>query len=212
MKIKFIILCGILFLSFNSLGQSEKPNDLDQIKCKQFIKKGEDLLDEGRIGDAYMEFKAAIQKDPNSWKGYFLLAKTELEFNNFYAADENLKKALLFIKEEKNAELFFLQGKIKHRLGILDTAFVFYTLAKEKFGNKIADDFGIPILIAQCKFALEQKDKGVLNKRSAFSSKVNSFGTTKEPNTSVPFLIEPALSQLAPPSSKLSPNSNSCSF
>ena len=175
MKIKFIILCGILFLSFNSLGQSEKPNDLDQLKCKQFIKKGEDLLDEGRIGDAYMEFKAAIQKDPNSWKGYFLLAKTELEFNNFYAADENLKKALLFIKEEKNAELFFLQGKIKHRLGILDTAFVFYTLAKEKFGNKIADDFGIPILIAQCKFALEQKDNGVLNKRSAFSSKVNSI-------------------------------------
>ena len=64
MKIKFIILCGILFLSFNSLGQSEKPKDLDQIKCKQFIKKGEDLLDEGRIGDAYMEFKSAIQKYP----------------------------------------------------------------------------------------------------------------------------------------------------
>ena len=53
MKIKFIILCGILFLSFNSLGQSEKPNDLNQLKYKQFIKKGEDLLDAGRIGDAY---------------------------------------------------------------------------------------------------------------------------------------------------------------
>ena len=175
MKIKFIILCGILFLSFNSLGQSEKPKDLNQLNYKQFIKKGEDLLDAGRIGDAYMEFKAAIQKDPNSWKGYFLLAKTELEFNNFYAADENIKKAQLFIKEEKNAELFFLQGKIKHRLAILDTALVFYTLAKEKFGDKLANDFGIPILIAQCKFALEQKDKGVLNKRSAFSSKVNSL-------------------------------------
>ena len=175
MKIKFIFLWGILFLAFISFGQFEKPNELNQQKSKQLIENGKDLLDAGRIGDAYMAFKSAIQKDPTSWKGYFLLAKTEMEFNNYYSADENLQKAQLFIKEEKNADLFFLQGKIKHRLGALDTALIFYTLAKEKFGDKLANDYGIPILIAQCKFALEQKDKGVLNKRSAFSTKVNSI-------------------------------------
>ena len=174
MKIKTIAFCGILFLSFGSLGQLEKTSKINQLKSMQLIENGEDLLDAGKIGDAYMLFKTAIEKDPNSWKGYFLLAKTEMEFNNYYSADENLQKAHLFIKNEKNAELFLLQGQIKHRIGALDDALNFYTLAKEEFGDKIAINYGIPILIAQCKFAIEQKKKGVLNKRVAFSTKINS--------------------------------------
>lgn len=175
MKIKFIILCGILFLSFNSAGQSEKTSEINQLKRKKLIKKGEGLLSIGRVGDAYMEFKAAIQKDPNSWEAYFWLATAELEFNNFYAADENIQRAQTLIKDKKNAALYFLQGQIKHRLGILDTALVFYTLAIEEFSAKIANDYGIPILIMQCKFALGEKEKGFLNRRTAFSAKVNSM-------------------------------------
>ena len=174
MKKKSITLFSILFLCFSSLGQLEKTSKINQLKSQQLIKDGEDLLDAGRVKDAYMVFKAAIEKDPNEWEAYFWVAMTELELTNFYAADENAHKAELLISDKKSAALALLQGQIKHRLGALDEAKNYYFKAKEEFGEKNADYYGIPIYLAQCKFALDQKEKGILNKFIPFSSNVNS--------------------------------------
>ena len=174
MKKKSITLFSILFLCFSSLGQLEKTSKINQLKSQQLIKEGEALLEEGRAKDAYMVFKTAIQKDPNEWEAYFWLAVTEFEFNNFYAADENSLKAELLIRDKKSADLALLQGQIKHRLGALNEAINYYSKAKEEFGEKNADYYGIPIYLAQCKFASDQKEKGILNKFIPFSSNVNS--------------------------------------
>ena len=174
MKKKSITLFSILFLCFSSLGQLEKTSKINQLKSQQLIKDGEDLLDAGRIKDAYMVFKAAIEKDPNEWEAYFWVAMTELELTNFYAADENAHKAELLISDKKSADLALLQGQIKHRLGALNEAINYYSKAKDEFGEKNADYYGIPIYISQCKFALDQKEKGILNKFIPFSSNVNS--------------------------------------
>ena len=174
MKKKSITLISILFLCFTTLGQLEKTSKINQLKSRQLIKEGEDLLDVGRVKDAYMVFKSAIEKDPNQWEAYFGLAVTELEFNNFYAADENAQKAELLISDKKSADLALLQGQIKHRIGALNEAINYYLKAKDEFGAKDADYYGIPIYLAQCKFALDQKEKGILNKFIPFSSNVNS--------------------------------------
>ena len=174
MKKKSITLFSILFLCFSSLGQQEKTSKINQLKSQQLIKEGEDLLDAGRVKDAYMVFKSAIEKDPNEWEAYFWVAMTELELTNFYAADENAQKAELLIRDKKSADLALLQGKIKHRLGALNEAINYYSKAKDEFGEKNADYYGIPIYLAQCKFALDQKEKGILNKFIPFSSNVNS--------------------------------------
>jgi len=50
----------------------------------------------------------------------------------------------------------------------------YYSKAKEEFGEKNADYYGIPIYLAQCKFALDQKEKGILNKLVPFSANLNS--------------------------------------
>ena len=171
---KSITLCGILFLCFSSLGQLEKTSKINQLKSQQLIEEGEGLLETGRINDAYMVFKAAVEKAPNEWEAYFWVAMAEFEFNNFYAADENSQKAELLIRDKKSADLALLQGQIKHRLGALDEAKNYYSKAKEEFGEKNADYYGIPIYLAQCKFALDQKEKGILNKFIPFSSNVNS--------------------------------------
>ena len=173
-KKKSIALFSILFLCFNSLGQLEKTSKINQLKSQQLIKDGEDLLDAGRVKDAYMVFKSAIEKDPNEWEAYFWVAMTELELTNFYAADENAHKAELLISDKKSADLALLQGQIKHRLGALNEAMNYYSKAKDEFGEKNADYYGIPIYLAQCKFALDQKEKGILNKCIPFSSNVNS--------------------------------------
>ena len=173
-KKKSIALFSILFLCFNSLGQLEKTSKINQLKSQQLIKDGEDLLDAGRVKDAYMVFKSAIEKDPNEWEAYFWVAMTELELTNFYAADENAHKAELLISDKKSADLALLQGQIKHRLGALNEAMNYYSKAKEEFGEKNAAYYGIPIYLAQCKFALDQKEKGILNKCIPFSSNVNS--------------------------------------
>ena len=174
MKKKSIALFSILFLCFSSLGQLEKTSKINQLKSQQLIKDGEDLLDAGRVKDAYMVFKSAIEKDPNEWEAYFWVAMTELELTNFYAADENAQKAELLISDKKSADLALLQGQIKHRLGALNEAMNYYSKAKEEFGEKNADYYGIPIYLAQCKFALDQKEKGILNKFIPFSANLNS--------------------------------------
>ena len=174
MKIKAISICCILFLCFTTLGQQEKTSKINQLKSQQLIKDGEDLLDAGRVKDAYMVFKSAIEKDPNEWEAYFWVAMTELELTNFYAADENAQKAELLIRDKKSADLALLQGQIKHRLGALNEAMNFYSIAKDEFGEKNADYYGIPIYLAQCKFALDQKEKGILNKFMPFSANLNS--------------------------------------
>jgi tetratricopeptide (TPR) repeat protein len=174
MKIKALSICGILFLCFTTLGQLEKTSKINQLKSQQLIKEGEDLLDAGRVKDAYMVFKAAIEKDPNEWEAYFWVAMTELELTNFFAADENAQKAELLIRDKKSADLALLQGQIKHRIGALNEAIKYYSKAKEGFGEKNAAYYGIPIYLAQCKFALDQKEKGILNKFIPFSSNVNS--------------------------------------
>ena len=174
MKKKSITLISLLFLCFTTLGQLEKTSKINQLKSRQLIKEGEDLLDVGRVKDAYMVFKSAIEKDPNQWEAYFGLAVTEFEFNNFYAADENAQKAELLISDKKSADLALLQGQIKHRIGALNEAINYYLKAKDEFGAKDADYYGIPIYLAQCKFALDQKEKGILNKLVPFPSNVNS--------------------------------------
>ena len=174
MKKKSITLFSILFLCFNSLGQLEKTSKINQLKSQQLIKEGEDLLDAGRVKDAYMVFKSAIEKDPNEWESYFWVAMTELELTNFYAADENAQKAELLISDKKSADLALLQGQIKHRLGALNEAMNYYSKAKEEFGEKNAAYYGIPIYLPQCKFALDQKEKGILNKFIPFSANLNS--------------------------------------
>jgi tetratricopeptide (TPR) repeat protein len=174
MKKKSIALFSILFLCFSSLGQLEKTSKINQLKSQQLIKDGEDLLDAGRAKDAYMVFKSAIEKDPNEWEAYFWVAMTELELTNFYAADENAQKAELLISDKKSADLALLQGQIKHRLGALNEAMNYYSKAKEEFGEKNAAYYGIPMYLAQCKFALDQKEKGILNKCIPFSANVNS--------------------------------------
>ena len=122
MKKKSITLISLLFLCFTTLGQLEKTSKINQLKSRQLIKEGEDLLDVGRVKDAYMVFKSAIEKDPNQWEAYFGLAVTEFEFNNFYAADENAQKAELLIRDKKSADLALLQGQKKHRIGALNEA------------------------------------------------------------------------------------------
>jgi tetratricopeptide (TPR) repeat protein len=171
---KSITLCGILFLCFSSLGQLEKTSKINQLKSQQLIEEGEGLLETGRINEAYMVFKAAVEKAPKEWEAYFWVAMAEFEFNNFYAADESAQKAELLISDKKSADLALLQGQIKHRIGALDEAINYYLKAKEEFGEKNATYYGIPIYLAQCKFALDQKEKGILNKCIPFSSNVNS--------------------------------------
>ena len=171
---KSITLCGILFLCFSSLGQLEKTSKINQLKSQQLIEEGEGLLETGRINDAYMVFKAAVEKAPNEWEAYFWVAMAEFEFNNFYAADESAQKAELLISDKKSAKLDLLQGQIKHRIGALNEAINFYSKAKEEFGEKNADYYGIPVYLAQCKFALDQKVKGILNKFIPFSANLNS--------------------------------------
>jgi tetratricopeptide (TPR) repeat protein len=138
------------------------------------MEEGEGLLETGRINEAYMVFKAAVEKAPKEWEAYFWVAMAEFEFNNFYAADESAQKAELLISDKKSADLALLQGQIKHRIGALDEAINYYLKAKEEFGEKNATYYGIPIYLAQCKFALDQKEKGILNKCIPFSSNVNS--------------------------------------
>jgi tetratricopeptide (TPR) repeat protein len=174
MKIKIVTLISIFFLSFFSKGQSDKTTIIDKRKASQFITKGKALYDLGQIKTAYMEFKSAIEKNPASWEAYYWLANTEFELNNFFSASENAEIAHRLTDKKNDADLNFLLGKIMHNLGKIEAALSYYKVTQKSLGENLAKEYDIPILISQCYFVKNEITKGVVNKRTLFSNKLNT--------------------------------------
>ncbi len=175
MNVKIIIFCTFVFLSFSSKGQADKISLVEKNQAKQLVNNGISLYDSGLSKQAYMEFKAAIAKNPTSWEAYYWLANTEFKLNDFFSALENAETAYGLTEKKNDADLNFLLGTIKHNLGEIDKALIHYEVSRKSLGESLAKEYEIPVLIEQCNFAKNEKIKGTVNKRFLFSNKINSM-------------------------------------
>jgi len=166
-----VVLVGISFTGFS---QSTKVKFFDKLASSKYISDGSEMYNIGRTSDALMFFRQAKVKNPNNWKAYFWLSTAEFELNSYDMALANASKALELTKEKSDGELQMLLGKINHKLSMIESAIVHFKNAKSDFGDKLAEDYDVPILIAQCEFALNEQKNGVQNKRISISSKLNT--------------------------------------
>lgn len=172
-RILFAILISCSF-SISYFAQTTKVGFFDKLASTKFISQGTELYNAGGTTDALMVFKQARVKNPNNWKAYYWLATTEFEVNSYDLALEDANKALELTKDKSNGELQLLLGKINHKLNLIESALAYFKSAKGTFGEKEAKDLDIPIFIAQCEFALNEKKNGVQNKRLSISDKLNT--------------------------------------
>lgn len=173
-NMKIITLGYIFFLSFLSISQSDKISFKDKNHANQLVNQGQVLFESGKIRDAYMEFKSAIAINSTSWQAHYWLARTEFEFNNYFSALENAETANKLSDKKNDADVNFLLGEINHNLGEIDTALNYYEITKKSLGENLAEEYNIPILIAQCNFAKKEKSKGIVSKRLLFSNMLNT--------------------------------------
>lgn len=170
---KIVISILGLSIGLSAFGQ-QKTKFFDKIACSKLIGNGTELYNAGRTSDALMTFKQAKVKDPNSWKAHLWLATSEFDINSYSAALEDANKAMELTKDKENSELLLLLGRVNHKLGNIEAALAHFKKAKEAMGDREAKEFDVPVYIAQCEFALNQKKDGVKNIRKPLSNKLNT--------------------------------------
>jgi tetratricopeptide (TPR) repeat protein len=176
---RLIILTCALLLCAISYAQNTETSVTDRLKSSKYVTDGTELYYQGRTYDAYMSFKQAKIKDPNSWKAHYWLSTTEFDLNNFYGAKENIDLALSLLKEKADGLVLLLAGKIYQNLNLSQEALSFYNKSKDLLGKREAKEFELPSAIAQCEFAINESKKGLENLRkpiSSINSKYDEYG------------------------------------
>lgn len=166
-----LLLTALLF--FTNV-YSQKVSFSDKLVSSKYISNGTELYNLGRTYDALMIFKQARVRNPNNWKAHFWVSTAEFDLNNYNSALESGNKALELTKEKEDADLNMLLAKINHKLGNIEQAVAHYKTATNALGAKAAKEYDLPIYIAQCEFALNEKREGVVNKRKLLAPNLNS--------------------------------------
>lgn len=107
----------LVLLAAFMLAACGTPDD----KKTAFFLKGNSLFDAGDFVKARLEFKNAVQIDPEFAKGYYMLGKTELKLKNGKAAYSQISRAVSLDPELMDARLdlgkIFLAGRAFDRAG-----------------------------------------------------------------------------------------------
>lgn len=149
-------------------------NLTDRAAALLIIDEGRTLFEQGKVRDALIRFRQAAVKDPNTWKASYWIAQCHYSMNSFGYALQYGNQAVLMGKDEVNKEIYELLGKAYHRTSNLDSALINYDLALKNLSKQRVKDLLIELRIEQVKFAQAQMQSGVLSKKKAFSSDVNS--------------------------------------
>lgn len=107
----------LVFLTAFLLAACGTPDD----KKTAFFLKGNSLFEAGDFVKARLEFKNAVQIDPEFAKGHYMLGKTELKLKNGKAAYTRISQAVSLDPELMDARLdlgkIFLAGRAFNRAG-----------------------------------------------------------------------------------------------
>jgi len=171
----FLFLMLINFAQASTVAPPDTTTNLtDRAAALLIIDEGRTLFEQGKVRDALIRFRQAAVKDPNTWKASYWIAQCHYSMNSFGYALQYGNQAVLMGKDEVNKEIYELLGKAYHRTSNLDSALINYDLALKNLSKQRVKDLLIELRIEQVKFAQAQMQSGVLSKKKAFSSDVNS--------------------------------------
>lgn len=165
MKNFILLLLTFFFLMISGgkvLAHSELPAPpdtttslADKSAALLIIEDAKKMYIEGKVRDALIKFRQAAVKDPNSWKPPYWISHCHYALDNYGFALQYAKQAIS-MDQETDKDIYELLGKSHHRLGNLDSAIVYYTIATEKLSKNAVRDLRINEKIAECNFAKAQ--------------------------------------------------------
>lgn len=138
------------------------------------IEKGKARFEEGRTREALIKFREAQQKDPNSWKAPYWVAKCHYRLNNYGYALRYSNIAKSRGQEKLPKDVYFVLGQSYHRMGKLDSAKIFYEKARGLFSKQRNKDLNVQGLIDQVNNAEKALVEGMKFERTRILGDMNS--------------------------------------
>ena len=161
---KIVLLSLIIIYTSLSFAQT-KVGFFKRLSSTRMVEKGIEQYNLGGTSDAFMTFKQAIVFNPYSAKAMYYLASVEFELKSFYEAETHVGAALRLNDKKLNGDLHLLAGQIHHNLNHLDSAISHYEKCTKLIGEKLANEYNIPVLLAQSNFAKKEQEKGIVSMR-----------------------------------------------
>lgn len=172
----FIFLASVGFSAdnFSSIPPDSASSLSQKTKALFLIDQGKTKFEEGRTRAALIKFREAQQKDPNSWKAPYWVAKCHYRLNNYGYALKYAEIAQKRGAEKLPEDVFFVLGQAHHRMGNLDSAKMYYNKSIELLPKLRSNDLRLNELVKEVEFAKKQQSEGEKFKRTRLLGDVNS--------------------------------------
>jgi len=179
--IRTFLTVALLLLSIQVSAHSEMsvaPPDsttgvIDKSASLVIIEDGKQLYSEGKVREALIKFRQAAQKDPNTWKAPYWISMCHYRLDNYGFAMQYARQAVT-LSNETDRDIYELLGKSHHRLGNLDSAINYYTIASEKLPKSRVKELRIVEKIKECEFAKTELAKKITLDKKHIMGEVNS--------------------------------------
>lgn len=122
------------------------------------IDKGKELIAEHKMREALLSFREAALKDPNTWKAPFWIAYCHYHLKNYGYAKQYAQEAIQKGGEDVESEVYEILGSSFHRLGMLDSAEVYYQKAIQLMPKARQKELDLNLKLAACQYAKQNLD------------------------------------------------------
>ena len=181
-KVYLMILASVLLYAHTIFGSVNPPDStasiIDKTAAIALLEKGRTLFNEGKVRDALAEFRQAMIKDPNNWKGAYWVGQCQYHQNNYGLALKYASEALRLDKNDVDKDIYELLGRSYHRLGNIDSALINYKSAIAMLSAGRVKELQLELHVKQCEFVRSQIATGKTSKReliSALNSGYNDY-------------------------------------
>ena len=132
----FAALVSLIFLTAGYIvawrASADPTPILYQGAIRAILKQGDDLLDAGQKTDAYIQYKDAFRRFPNSYSVLRRLGVAEYQLGDFEHARKHFQQALTVAAPDKQWRILNFLGQTEWKLGNQDAAIGYYDRAERE--------------------------------------------------------------------------------
>jgi len=177
--IKNEVLIAMLFLlmGLHSLGATPPDSTTrlaEKLIASYLVEDGKQLFMEGKVRDALNRFRDASRKDPTSSKAPLWMGMCYYEQYHYRYAHRYLNDAIKLNNNQIDKELYEVLGEAYHRLGIIDSAIVYYQTALSQLSKKRIAELNIDLHLQHAEYAQKLLAKKQENKRQPLNEEINT--------------------------------------
>jgi tetratricopeptide (TPR) repeat protein len=162
------------FASDNPIPPDSSVSVVNRTSAAYLVEEGRALFAQGKFKDGLIKFRQASIKDPSSWKAPYWVSRCHYEMDNYGYALKYAKEAIVLNDNEIEKDVYNLLANSFHRLGMIDSAIVYYERSMTKLTKMRAAELNLPLKLEQCQFAKAEMIAGKKPMRKRLTGSVNT--------------------------------------